>query len=110
LLSWVAPSVMLVHIKMRLCCSVRFLFTSLRLCRSVACVERRCHWRGESFPTRQKVIPSTLKSMLCTNASTNGMLVLGIETSCDDTGAALVNENGEIVGEALHSQTPIHVE
>jgi len=38
------------------------------------------------------------------------MLVLGIETSCDDTGAAVVNEKGEIIGEALHAQTSIHVE
>jgi len=36
--------------------------------------------------------------------------VLGIETSCDDTGAAVVNEDGQIIGEALHSQTRIHVE
>jgi len=53
---------------------------------------------------------AVLKSTLCTNADTNRMLVLGIETSCDDTGAAVVNEHGEIIGEALHSQTPIHVE
>ncbi|KAH3715962.1 hypothetical protein DPMN_058678 [Dreissena polymorpha] len=31
--------------------------------------------------------------------------ILGIETSCDDTGAAVVNEKGEIIGNALHSQT-----
>ncbi|XP_038645094.1 probable tRNA N6-adenosine threonylcarbamoyltransferase, mitochondrial isoform X2 [Scyliorhinus canicula] len=31
-------------------------------------------------------------------------LVLGIETSCDDTGAAVVDETGKILGEALHSQ------
>jgi len=32
------------------------------------------------------------------------MIVLGIESSCDDTGAALVNEEKEILGEALQSQ------
>ena len=32
------------------------------------------------------------------------MIVLGIESSCDDTGAAVVNEKKEILGEALESQ------
>lgn len=32
------------------------------------------------------------------------MIVLGIESSCDETAAALVNENKEILGEALLSQ------
>ena len=32
------------------------------------------------------------------------MIVLGIESSCDDTGAALVTEQKEILGEALQSQ------
>ncbi|XP_053374102.1 tRNA N6-adenosine threonylcarbamoyltransferase, mitochondrial-like [Mercenaria mercenaria] len=35
--------------------------------------------------------------------------VLGIETSCDDTGAAVVDECGNILGNALHSQTSISV-
>ncbi|KAK7484909.1 hypothetical protein BaRGS_00023829 [Batillaria attramentaria] len=37
-------------------------------------------------------------------------LVLGIETSCDDTGAAVVDEHGTIVGDALNSQTKTHIE
>ena len=36
--------------------------------------------------------------------------VLGIETSCDDTGAAVVDDNGNVLGEALHSQTRVHLE
>ncbi|KAF0026175.1 hypothetical protein F2P81_020912 [Scophthalmus maximus] len=36
-------------------------------------------------------------------------LVLGIETSCDDTGAAVLNEKGEILGESLHSQKEVHL-
>lgn len=36
-------------------------------------------------------------------------LVLGIETSCDDTGAAVVDETGEILGESLHSQKDVHL-
>ncbi|XP_044097083.1 probable tRNA N6-adenosine threonylcarbamoyltransferase, mitochondrial isoform X2 [Neovison vison] len=36
-------------------------------------------------------------------------LVLGIETSCDDTAAAVVDETGNILGEAIHSQTEVHL-
>ncbi len=37
-------------------------------------------------------------------------LVLGIETSCDDTGAAVVDDEGNILGESIHNQTSVHVE
>ncbi|XP_032779692.2 probable tRNA N6-adenosine threonylcarbamoyltransferase, mitochondrial [Daphnia magna] len=37
-------------------------------------------------------------------------LVLGIETSCDDTGAAIVDSKGNVIGEALHSQLQTHLE
>ena len=36
--------------------------------------------------------------------------ILGIETSCDDTGAAIINENGELLAEQLNSQTAYHLE
>ncbi|KAF3695149.1 putative tRNA N6-adenosine threonylcarbamoyltransferase, mitochondrial [Channa argus] len=36
-------------------------------------------------------------------------LVLGIETSCDDTGAAVLDEKGAILGEYLHSQKEVHL-
>ncbi|XP_019378634.1 PREDICTED: probable tRNA N6-adenosine threonylcarbamoyltransferase, mitochondrial isoform X1 [Gavialis gangeticus] len=36
-------------------------------------------------------------------------LVLGIETSCDDTGAAVLDDSGNILGEALHSQVEVHL-
>ncbi|XP_065560270.1 tRNA N6-adenosine threonylcarbamoyltransferase, mitochondrial-like [Artemia franciscana] len=36
-------------------------------------------------------------------------LVLGIESSCDDTGAAIVDESGHILGDALYSQHLIHL-
>ena len=32
------------------------------------------------------------------------MIILGIESSCDDTGAAIVTDKKEILGEALQSQ------
>ncbi|XP_065108182.1 tRNA N6-adenosine threonylcarbamoyltransferase, mitochondrial [Paramisgurnus dabryanus] len=37
-------------------------------------------------------------------------LVLGIETSCDETGAAVLDENGVILGESLHSQKQTHLD
>ncbi|KAJ7416198.1 putative tRNA N6-adenosine threonylcarbamoyltransferase, mitochondrial [Willisornis vidua] len=37
-------------------------------------------------------------------------LVLGIETSCDDTGAAVVDDAGCVLGEALHSQNEVHLQ
>ena len=37
-----------------------------------------------------------------------GTLVLGIETSCDETGIGLVDSQAGVVGEALFSQVPIH--
>ncbi|XP_024395864.1 probable tRNA N6-adenosine threonylcarbamoyltransferase, mitochondrial [Physcomitrium patens] len=39
-----------------------------------------------------------------------GGLVLGIETSCDDTGAAVVTTDGRILGEALASQADLLVQ
>uniref|UniRef100_T1JHI2 N(6)-L-threonylcarbamoyladenine synthase n=1 Tax=Strigamia maritima TaxID=126957 RepID=T1JHI2_STRMM len=35
--------------------------------------------------------------------------VLGIETSCDETGAAIVDSNGKILGECINSQLKIHL-
>ncbi|XP_034042768.1 probable tRNA N6-adenosine threonylcarbamoyltransferase, mitochondrial [Thalassophryne amazonica] len=48
---------------------------------------RRC-WLGKGFGSR---------------------LVLGVETSCDDTGAAVVDEVGSVLGESLHSQKEVHL-
>ncbi|XP_066601359.1 tRNA N6-adenosine threonylcarbamoyltransferase, mitochondrial [Prorops nasuta] len=36
-------------------------------------------------------------------------LILGIETSCDDSGCAIVNNKGEVLGESHHSQHLIHL-
>lgn len=41
--------------------------------------------------------------------ATLSRLVLGIETSCDETGAAVLDETGEILGESLHSQKLVHL-
>lgn len=39
----------------------------------------------------------------------SGVKILGIETSCDDTGAAIVDDSGKILGESIHSQQDIHL-
>ena len=36
------------------------------------------------------------------------MLVLGIETSCDETAAAVVRDGREIISSVISSQVPIH--
>lgn len=51
----------------------------------------------------------TTRRRLLLGSSSLSRLVLGIETSCDDTGAAVVDETGEILGESLHSQKDIHL-
>uniref|UniRef100_A0A8C5WG92 N(6)-L-threonylcarbamoyladenine synthase n=1 Tax=Leptobrachium leishanense TaxID=445787 RepID=A0A8C5WG92_9ANUR len=58
------------------------------------------HWRTLPFGRRRVYFHSTAKEP---------RLVLGIETSCDDTGAAILDENGKILGEALHSQKDVHL-
>ena len=42
-------------------------------------------------------------------AGVRDMVVLGIETSCDDTGVGVVSSSGRVMGEALHSQLPVHL-
>ena len=36
------------------------------------------------------------------------MLVLGIESSCDETGAAVVDEHGRVLADVVHSQVDLH--
>lgn len=67
------------------------------------------------FPQNLRVLqrlrqlqPAT-RRRLSLGSSSLSRLVLGIETSCDDTGAAVVGETGEILGESLHSQKDVHL-
>lgn len=36
--------------------------------------------------------------------------VLGIETSCDDTGVAIVDSERRLLADAIHNQSQIHLE
>ncbi|XP_034549052.1 probable tRNA N6-adenosine threonylcarbamoyltransferase, mitochondrial [Notolabrus celidotus] len=64
------------------------------------------------FPTKITVLRRMLQSRHCSpllGKARFSRLVLGIETSCDDTGAAVLDETGQILGESLHSQTEVHL-
>ncbi|XP_073329875.1 tRNA N6-adenosine threonylcarbamoyltransferase, mitochondrial [Pagrus major] len=67
------------------------------------------------LPTKAKILHRLLQfrhtcfgSPSCGKAASS-RLVLGIETSCDDTGAAVLDEAGKILGESLHSQKDVHL-
>lgn len=53
--------------------------------------------------------PTTGVVVINPNIIRRSIAILGIETSCDDTGCAIVNENGDILGETLKSQQEIHL-
>lgn len=36
-------------------------------------------------------------------------IILGIESSCDDTGCGIIDTEGNILGESLHSQQLVHL-
>lgn len=63
--------------------------------------------RKLSMPRNQ--LQSFLKQADKGSVEERRRLVLGIETSCDDTGAAVVDDGGNILGDALDSQTKIHI-
>ena len=52
---------------------------------------------------------SNIRTHLCRKMCTQPKLVLGIETSCDDTGVAIVDSEGRIHFEALSSQFDTHL-
>ena len=37
------------------------------------------------------------------------MLILGIETSCDETAAAIVQDGRQILSNVIHTQIPLHI-
>lgn len=43
------------------------------------------------------------------NRQSANINILGIETSCDDTGCAIINRNGKILSEVCHSQNLMHL-
>lgn len=66
------------------------------------------------FPSRVRILRRLLQhgqtySSIAFGKASRPRLVLGIETSCDDTGAAVLDETGVILGESLHSQKEVHL-
>ncbi|VDP53264.1 unnamed protein product [Schistosoma curassoni] len=55
--------------------------------------------------THEKVRYSSLKDLSLRNFAS----VLGIETSCDDTGAAVIETSGKLLGDCLSSQARLSV-
>uniref|UniRef100_A0A3B3V1P0 N(6)-L-threonylcarbamoyladenine synthase n=1 Tax=Poecilia latipinna TaxID=48699 RepID=A0A3B3V1P0_9TELE len=67
-----------------------------------------------AFPTMiQSKIRILLRLLWCKQTAGSkafrSRLVLGIETSCDETGAAVMDETGAVLGESLHSQKEVHL-
>lgn len=51
-----------------------------------------------------------LQQTRCCNVSSKSNInILGIETSCDDTGCAIINEQGKLLSETLYSQNLMHL-
>ncbi|KAG9464910.1 hypothetical protein GDO78_019222 [Eleutherodactylus coqui] len=64
-------------------------------------IRKLCNFCKHAWPLR--------KQKLSTQSARCQRVVLGIETSCDDTAAAVVDESGTIRGQALLSQTQVHL-
>ncbi|XP_037961624.2 tRNA N6-adenosine threonylcarbamoyltransferase, mitochondrial [Plutella xylostella] len=44
-----------------------------------------------------------------TYSQSSNCAILGIETSCDDTGCAIINQDGKVLSDVVHSQNLIHL-
>ncbi|XP_059558539.1 tRNA N6-adenosine threonylcarbamoyltransferase, mitochondrial isoform X2 [Myotis daubentonii] len=62
-----------------------------------------------SKPSKRKIYEYLRSSNFHPGKAFLHKVVLGIETSCDDTAAAVVDEAGNVLGEAIHSQTEVHL-
>ena len=102
------------------CCSRSYDTFSPRYNESTAfgsiltCISRLARTFAKYRP-RQSGCQTPTNHTRCLSTSTEAATkcqkrVLGIETSCDDTGAAVVDDEGNVLGEALHSQTRVHLE
>lgn len=51
---------------------------------------------------------STIMERLRGKSPERNVIIMGIESSCDDTGVAVINESGHVLGDAIHSQLQVH--
>ncbi|CAK1604153.1 unnamed protein product [Parnassius mnemosyne] len=66
------------------------------------------HNLTQCFSTNRTIF-SRRKLLLLSKRKYSEDLILGLETSCDDTGCAIVNNKGELLSESLHSQNLMHL-
>ncbi|XP_047985986.1 probable tRNA N6-adenosine threonylcarbamoyltransferase, mitochondrial [Leguminivora glycinivorella] len=57
----------------------------------------------------QKFIQQRKIKIFNNHRNYSGSAILGIETSCDDTGCAIVSHDGKLLSESLHSQNLMHL-
>ncbi|KAL3832080.1 hypothetical protein ACJMK2_023758 [Sinanodonta woodiana] len=71
-----------------------------------------CRYRTLTRAVKQLItVQGRQPEIRLSQLSTGGKkLVLGIETSCDDTGAAVVNSERNVLSDVIHSQTRTHIE
>nr|XP_034991856.1 probable tRNA N6-adenosine threonylcarbamoyltransferase, mitochondrial isoform X3 [Zootoca vivipara] len=88
------------------------MFLKQFLCR-YACLQKSFAVRGFGGAISKPPEPCWIDGLrgvsVCRGKCFSTKIVLGIETSCDDTAAAVVDEAGNILGEALHSQSAVHL-
>ncbi|XP_071530637.1 tRNA N6-adenosine threonylcarbamoyltransferase, mitochondrial isoform X2 [Panulirus ornatus] len=93
----------------------RCIFSKLRSIHWKSIYQSRCRLQGvnlihTSLPLIQEgVIAAAQTTFRGESSQFNRQLVLGIETSCDDTGAAVIDDTGKVLGEALRSQKKVHI-
>ena len=54
------------------------------------------------------IIPLNISTMLSQSTNSEAMNIIGIETSCDETGVAIYNDTKGIISNELYSQIDIH--
>ena len=52
--------------------------------------------------------PPSRRGSARASSSDEKMVVVGVETSCDDTGVAVITGAGQLLGNCLLSQTQVH--
>ena len=98
-----------------------FSLCSLCKCRLRVCVVTKLNrTKSTYFRVARKAVAVASRTLRCNrslraSASEGAQfgleeaVILGVESSCDDTGVAVLRGSGEVLGEALQSQTDVHI-
>ena len=73
-------------------------------------------WMLKMMTSQNRLFPSKVHRIFSRNRFQSSRIssldsarfILGIESSCDDTGVAVISSTGEVLGESLATQTDIH--